>query len=83
MSRVTGVVAKNATYEDFQRKFRCERHAPTLCVDQGLQFPRTCSHPPCDRCTVDYQSILNKTLSQLSNHNKSNIDKTLPLHLCL
>ena len=66
MSLITGVIAKNATYEDFQRKFYCDNRFNDVCMSKGLQFPRSCSHPPCDRCTVSNQSKLNKTLSEIS-----------------
>ena len=66
MPLITGVLAKHATYEDFQRLFYCKKIKMSDCYDKGLQFPRSCSHPPCDRCTVDIKSKLNKTLSELS-----------------
>ena len=53
---ITGVPAKEATYEDFQRLFKCENISKADCNDNGLQFPRSCSHPPCNQCTVDYNS---------------------------
>ena len=56
MPLTTGVLAKHATYEDFQRLFKCENLQNGTCNDNGLQFPRSCSHPPCHLCRVDYQS---------------------------
>ena len=66
MPLVTGVLAGNATYEDFQREFYCKRIQSQFCRDKGLQFPRFCSHPPCDQCTVDYRSKLDYILSKIS-----------------
>merc|ERR1719322_334738 len=37
-----GVSVDDATFEDFQRLFKCEEIAKTDCNDQGLQFPTTC-----------------------------------------
>ena len=66
MPLITGVPAKHATYEDFQRRFNCPPYIKTAsCHDVGLQFPRSCSHPPCDLCRVDYQSKLNEIWSKI------------------
>ena len=65
MPQRTGVLAKNATYEDFQRIFKCKALKRDDCNHRGLQFPRRCSHPPCDQCNVDYQSKLNKMPSKM------------------
>ena len=66
MPIVTGVLAKNATYEDFQRVFYCLHLEENECFNKGLQLPRSCSHPPCDRCKVDYQSKLNNISFEIS-----------------
>ena len=66
MPLITGVPAKHATYEDFQRRFNCPPYIKNAsCHDVGLQFPRSCSHPPCDLCRVDYQSKLNEIRSKI------------------
>ena len=56
---VTGVPFEEATYEDFQRLFKCNDIHKAECNDKGLQYPRLCSHPPCDQCTVNYISMNN------------------------
>ena len=61
----TGVLAKHATYEDFQRLFKCEPLEKDECNESGLQFPRSCSYPPCDLCTVDYISKSNEMQSKV------------------
>ena len=53
MQEVTGVNHTNATFEDFQREFKCKDIRKADCNDKGLQFPSTCSYPPCDKCTVE------------------------------
>ena len=55
MEYVTGVEPKDGTYEDFQREFRCKNLHRADCKDKGLQFPRKCSHPPCDLSIANYQ----------------------------
>ena len=46
MKEVVGVPLKKATNEDFQRIFKC-RNAKKC---KGVDFPTTCSKPPCDTC---------------------------------
>ena len=53
MIDVTGVSPKDATFEDFQREFKCRNLHIVDCKKQLLQFPLTCSFPPCNRCKVD------------------------------
>ena len=55
MRYVVGVEPKRIcgpTYEDFQRMFKCQNIHSQWCNDKGLQFPVTCSVPPCNRCTA-------------------------------
>ena len=54
--QVTGVTVKEATYEDFQRYFKCEKVHRFECYDKGLPFPKRCSYPPCHKCTNDNKS---------------------------
>jgi hypothetical protein len=53
MKEVTGLTPEDATFEDFQREFKCKNLHSTACNDKGLPFPSTCSFPPCDQCTVE------------------------------
>ena len=53
MEVVTGVTLNSATFEDFQREFKCKDIWKAECNDKGLQFPSTCSYPPCNQCTVE------------------------------
>ena len=50
MKYVTGVEPSAATHEDFQRIFKCQNLRAVDCNDKGLQFPATCSVPPCNEC---------------------------------
>ena len=52
MKKITGVDPKDASFKDFQRFFKCNGNWAKDCNDKGLQFPRSCSYPPCDKCTV-------------------------------
>ena len=52
MNRVCGVSVQDATFEDFQRLFKCENLASSDCNDKGLIFPSECSSPPCDVCEI-------------------------------
>ena len=45
-----GVSVEDATFEDFQRLFKCANIWAELCNDKGLQFPTICSVPPCNSC---------------------------------
>merc|ERR1712136_116806 len=47
-----GVSVGDATFEDFQRLFKCEDIAKNDCNDRGLQYPTTCSVSPCNVCTI-------------------------------
>ena len=55
-TRIAGVHAKDAAYEDFQRFFKCRDVDRDNCNGAGLQFPTSCSHPPCNHCDIDRQS---------------------------
>lgn len=58
MEEVTGSKPEHATFADFQREYKCKNIRSSLCNDKGLQFPLTCSFPPCDQCSVvfdDYE----------------------------
>ena len=50
MKKVTGSEPKDASFEDFQREFKCKDVAKNDCNGKGLQFPLTCSSPPCNQC---------------------------------
>ena len=52
MVNVTGVSPRDATFEDFQREFKCKNIHNTECNDLGLEYPLKCSFPPCNRCTI-------------------------------
>ena len=53
MQDMCGISAKDASFEDFQRLFKCTNEHAVYCNEKGLQFPNTCSFPPCNRCTVN------------------------------
>ena len=48
---VCGVRPLDATQNDFQRYFKCKSIHPEDCNDEGLEFPTSCSVPPCDQCS--------------------------------
>ena len=48
---VCGVRPLDATQNDFQRYFKCKNIHPEDCNDKGLEFPTSCSVPPCDQCS--------------------------------
>ena len=50
MKKQTGVEPRDGSFEDFQRIFKCNGLHASDCNDRGLQFPLTCSHPPCNTC---------------------------------
>ena len=50
MKKKTGVELRYATYEDFQRLFKCKGIWKEDCNEKGLEFPLLCSYPPCDNC---------------------------------
>ena len=50
MEMVLGVPIQDATFEDFQRIFKCLNLQKTKCNMKGLDFPTTCSKLPCDMC---------------------------------
>ena len=52
MKKITGVDPKDASYKDFQRIYKCNGIWAKDCNDKGLQFPLSCSYPPCDKCAV-------------------------------
>ena len=51
MFYVCGVRPLDATQNDFQRYFKCKNIHPEDCNDKGLEFPTSCSVPPCDQCS--------------------------------
>ena len=53
MKDVTGVTIDKATFKDFQREFKCKNLSQKDCNSNGLQFPSSCSLPPCNRCFVN------------------------------
>lgn len=46
MKEVVGVPLSKATKKDFQRIFKCRNEKKC----KGVDFPTTCSKPPCDTC---------------------------------
>ena len=50
MKDICGVTYEDATFEDFQRYFKCTHIQSEKCNDKGLEFPNKCSVPPCNRC---------------------------------
>lgn len=52
MNQVCGISVQDATFDDFQRLFKCENMASSDCNEKGLGFPTECSSPPCDGCEV-------------------------------
>ena len=53
MKQKTGVEPRDGSFEDFQRIFKCNDIQANDCNDQGLQYPFTCSHPPCNTCSMN------------------------------
>ena len=45
-----GVKIENATFNDFQRIFKCRNKKKEKCNEKGLEFPKTCSKSPCNMC---------------------------------
>ena len=58
MQNVTGVIPTDASFEDFQREYKCKNLHANHCNAKGLQFPSTCSFPPCNRCSVQSKGKL-------------------------
>ena len=58
MAEVTGVTIKDATFEDFQRYFKCTNLQAANCNEKGLGFPLTCSFPPCDKCYSKFKVFM-------------------------
>ena len=52
MINVTGISPLDATRNDFQRYFICKDKHVNECIKKGLQFPKSCSAPPCDQCDL-------------------------------
>jgi len=50
MYLVSGVNIAQATYQDFQRMYKCLNFNAHDCNDRGLDFPALCSKPPCNAC---------------------------------
>ena len=53
MKEVTGLEHRYASFEDFQRYFKCKKLEKENCNNKGLEFPMLCSYPPCDTCVAD------------------------------
>ena len=53
MKKITGVEPRDASFEDFQRLFKCNDMRPIDCNGKGLQFPLNCTYPPCNVCTTN------------------------------
>lgn len=53
MKEVTGLEYRYASFEDFQRYFKCKELEKEKCNDKGLEFPMICSNPPCDTCVTN------------------------------
>ena len=51
MEKITGVEYRSASFEDFQRYFKCMDRRNEDCNSKGLQFPLKCTYPPCNMCT--------------------------------
>ena len=62
MENITGVTPSEASFEDFQREYKCKNLHASHCNSRGLQFPSTCSFPPCNRCSLQYKGKLRTTL---------------------
>jgi hypothetical protein len=58
---VSGVSFAQATYQDFQRMYKCLNLSVQDCNDKGLEFPTVCSKPPCNACL---ESIMYLSASQ-------------------
>lgn len=56
MEEKCGVSVQDASFEDFQRLFKCDNIQSGDCNNQGLTFPTTCTMPPCDVCTVSQET---------------------------
>ena len=66
LEMITGEKPQYATFEDFQRYFKCKNVQRDSCNDRGLDFPLTCSFPPCDQCSIGLEGkfkIFHTTLS--------------------
>jgi hypothetical protein len=50
MYLISGVNLDQASDKDFQRMYKCLSLNAPDCNDQGLDFPTTCSKPPCNAC---------------------------------
>ena len=50
MKKITGVDPRDGSFGDFQRIFKCNGIWAQHCNNKGLQFPLTCSYPPCNTC---------------------------------
>ena len=50
MIDVVGVGPRDAMANDFQKYFKCENKQSKDCNMKGLQFPKNCSYPPCNKC---------------------------------
>ena len=53
MEEVAGVTAKDASFQDFHRLFKCKNIHNANCNQKGLQYPPTCSFPPCNQCVIE------------------------------
>ena len=74
MGQTCGVSVQEASFEDFQRLFKCEDIASKDCNGQGLGFPSTCTTPPCNVCTVakccarENEDVFNPNVCQGIDH---------------
>ena len=49
---ITGQFPWQASFSDMQRYFKCKGYHAEPWRCGGLEFPCTCSHPPCNTCSV-------------------------------
>ena len=50
MEEICGVAVHNATMNDIQRWMKCNSTISEDCNYEGLEYPKTCSCPPCNQC---------------------------------
>ena len=77
MADVAGVEAEQATFNDFQRFFKCADMKNDACNSNGLQFPLRCSKRPCNTCsgidlmfitTIHYNYLTHYGITEFSNN---------------
>ena len=70
IKEISGVTYGDATFQDFQRFYKCKGLAKGDCNDKGLQLPITCSYPPCNQCsTGNYFRCIKMRLTGLHVNN--------------